>query len=1016
MGGEDGSRGYLVQTIIALLDSLDGFDWEIVTIEPKTDEEKVDISWERSGWKKVSQVKSSKNQIGKADAEKWASELAVNTTADKYELILIGPCSQSVVTMGAFNGVDIPHPKSLDPDGMIEQAAHRLEKFLIASQLSTQTAYQRELMVKALITDFFTSVAKPLTQNSLKQKLAKDLRALTQPVNVVWANVSFDNQRSIEHAVAGQRLGPLDVDACPEHPAVARVQSELETKHVYEIVGTPGCGKSVTGWQVAKKFADNGYAVRRPALAADIDELVRNIPQGKAMLVVDDSQQYGFAFAQRLSEISSSETKVLFMSTIDKPNLTNLTCISPEQGVDSLSRFVQENERLFFELMKANDSRVGNRRFDVSFERRFFDCKRQSTPWAFFWILRGGWQSATRELKSLSQFNNARQVLTIIAVGQELSCDAGVTQDWVKNQANQLDIPSGDVETSLYQLEKLGLIVSWDKFRTKHLSYARIVIEDALHHEQFETWEASIKCITNSILQSNFSLKGAAWLLGAMQSTDAIRWDSKTKFELIQEPLIKRCVDEKHDLDWAAGCFSKIIGRFEYSVEEIMAHRATLLNWIYAGGGELCSNFCGEIINHLINESGGDENKQFRPMVKTFIEEIDESRLLDVANNVSLDQFYNFGYMLDRIAYFRPDWSERFHDGFDWKRAREIILTAPSKKAHSVTKFLTNVSAFGPRKDDGRRDLTYIHEVTSYFTKVLNEDAIHGMYESQDLYWMALGFMPRFLRGGYTPDEEQMRIAKEIFAKVDAQVYATALENAVSRNLETLAHTFSVFHEVEPKLIQAIAAQIDEPVFFEATKQDWEQQTEELNHLIRCFCLDKDLNPSRKWIAENRHQFTGPMEVIFAAIAPDVAMKIHGEGGSVELTCESNPHWHETVMAITGMAKIDEPTTIEIVQKQLHVLLLAFYHIELSSTKWMVNFLRLLHELSPELFDDFVSRIDFDHPTATETIDQLVRTQRRKIDNYRSMARVGIRQGGKIGIVATDLLSRLNRPPKRKGA
>ena len=186
--------------------------------------------------------------------------------------------------------------------------------------------------------------------------------------------------------------------------------------------------------------------------------------------------------------------------------------------------------------------------------------------------------------------------------------------------------------------------------------------------------------------------------------------------------------------------------------------------------------------------------------------------------------------------------------------------------------------------------------------------------------------MPRFLRGGYAPDEEQIAIAKEIFAKVDAQVYATALGNAVSRNLETLAHTFSVFHEVEPKLMHAIAAKIDEPVFFEATKQDWEHQTGELNRLIRCFCIEDDLNPSRKWIAGNRHHFAGPMQAIFAAIAPEVAMEIHSEGGFVELTNESNPHWHETGIAIAGMAKIDEPITIETV---------SYTHLTLPTTPYV---------------------------------------------------------------------------------
>ena len=90
-GGAAGTRGYLVQVLVALLDSLmsDAFgDWEFLTMElPGHD--KVDIHWEmKDRSTKVVQVKSSINPISKGDVEGWADQLIENyKSASKYEAV-----------------------------------------------------------------------------------------------------------------------------------------------------------------------------------------------------------------------------------------------------------------------------------------------------------------------------------------------------------------------------------------------------------------------------------------------------------------------------------------------------------------------------------------------------------------------------------------------------------------------------------------------------------------------------------------------------------------------------------------------------------------------------------------------------------------------------------------------------------------------------------------------------------------------------------------------------------------
>ena len=79
MNGQYAIKGYLLQSLVALLDSFET-DWETVCVEPNDESEKVDIKWTYSnGSIKAVQVKSSKNLIALSAAKKWSKELEDST-------------------------------------------------------------------------------------------------------------------------------------------------------------------------------------------------------------------------------------------------------------------------------------------------------------------------------------------------------------------------------------------------------------------------------------------------------------------------------------------------------------------------------------------------------------------------------------------------------------------------------------------------------------------------------------------------------------------------------------------------------------------------------------------------------------------------------------------------------------------------------------------------------------------------------------------------------------------------
>jgi hypothetical protein len=152
-GGDVALRGFLVQTLIALLEALkDDPPWTSVTLEPNLESEKVDILWVyQDGTKKALQVKSSKNPFSKKDVEQWAADLQESKAADRYELCLVGPTTPTVAKLSRVGDVVIPTPKNLDLPAFKSDAAHRLHGLLEKWGWAARSAGQLDDLISLLI-------------------------------------------------------------------------------------------------------------------------------------------------------------------------------------------------------------------------------------------------------------------------------------------------------------------------------------------------------------------------------------------------------------------------------------------------------------------------------------------------------------------------------------------------------------------------------------------------------------------------------------------------------------------------------------------------------------------------------------------------------------------------------------------------------------------------------------------------------------------------------------------------
>ncbi|WHX48552.1 hypothetical protein QNH46_21185 [Paenibacillus woosongensis] len=176
MGGKEGARGYLYQSVVSVLNSLVARDWLFVQIEPDTTNDKVDISWfYENDEQEVTQVKSSINNFTKPNIIHWFETLLQDVpNAKDYKLILIGTCSDptkqfinklnknnfaadeqdEIATISPFLDRMNVQLENFDLDSMESKIYTSLNKFL-SHKGHTVGHYLLEMMTGAIVYQFF---------------------------------------------------------------------------------------------------------------------------------------------------------------------------------------------------------------------------------------------------------------------------------------------------------------------------------------------------------------------------------------------------------------------------------------------------------------------------------------------------------------------------------------------------------------------------------------------------------------------------------------------------------------------------------------------------------------------------------------------------------------------------------------------------------------------------------------------------------------------------------------------
>jgi hypothetical protein len=215
MGGNAGIRGYIIQTIICVLDALEtDNNWLSVTLEPLDESDKVDIKWKYpNDVIKLSQVKSSENVIRHSAAKKWCEELESHSpNASEYELILVGSADEKLLNREDIGKVKIGEFKPLNTQFLIDQASTKIDGYYERKGKTKISSKVREIIVKVLTLHFETSsiVGSETKRVDFDNKLLEWITAIENQIETnPFASLSppVENQNiPINHRIAKKLL------------------------------------------------------------------------------------------------------------------------------------------------------------------------------------------------------------------------------------------------------------------------------------------------------------------------------------------------------------------------------------------------------------------------------------------------------------------------------------------------------------------------------------------------------------------------------------------------------------------------------------------------------------------------------------------------------------------------------------------------------------------------------------------------------------------------------------------
>lgn len=767
-----------------------------------------------------------------------------------------------------------------------------------------------------------------------------------------WHTVNYQGRRDVVAALRGERLGPRDVDTCPQLAEVDWLASALQTDRAVVMNGPPGCGKSITAYQALRGLAGSGFetlrlrdGARTQSLHSWIEDL-RTFPHPK-VLFVDDAQDLSPDTVRELTEHADAGTLVLIAGIDHVAGGVRTIRLGAGAAVARLAQWVRDGRTSLFPLIRELDEQVGSYPRDLFFDRRIDAAEREETPWRFFYTLTGGWRRIARDARQLRDSNRADLALLAVAVAQIAGVDAGVDRAQLTVLAAKLGHDSAWLDVSLHELGTRRLILTSDgRFRCAHLQAAYAMLAWMLHPQAWSDpplssrptipqiasavpavqphvdppptrsprsldlspaeiradQEAACSLVTLMLDAKETPLRGLSWLADGGSFAGArelLYWKGVLGPERDKQ-LASRALATPtgNDITTAVQLLSEVVGRSRGGevLEIVKKNEQRVRDWFAYLAPENAWAF-GNLVNSLYQP-----DSEYAAQVAAYA---DSSSLASVIIDGGWPESNSTGYAVDRICFVGGDPvqesfrrylnNDAYRDMFDDRRAefwRAVGLIANLLTAdHELALHLFERSA-------------------SQLAIQFATDPVGQWNDMIDLVFR-LGYGPQFLRARKgTPPPEVQRAVKAFTRALDKNRIADTLASQKDRWGQVNFQDFILLlSEVDPAVLQEIVMLVDMTKFEEslsASAHDPDTST------LCIISFLQEAHPDEVHdVLDRLEPRLVKLDSYFAYIAPDLAARALRRGLPLDLGLD-HQQWLFAAAVLARLTEYDHQIGVEV--------------------------------------------------------------------------------------------------------
>ena len=761
-----------------------------------------------------------------------------------------------------------------------------------------------------------------------------------------WLSVSFANQRGIEAAVAGERLGPGNVVSCPRLPHFETALQQLDVLNKIHIAGASGSGKSITVWQLAHHYNKLGWHVIRPDLSTNVTETDRHqidfvrSKRWPTVVVVDDTQLMSYHFLEDLLELSDDRTKLILGTTDADWEREQTFRISASAAVQLLAEVFRARRDEILPIVQRldSDSHVGDDFLSTRIEDRIAIAANSETPWQFAYAVRGGWRETRQILDVARDFEENDLLLTAVAVRQLVSLDAGASLPQLIRDAHWLGRDDAWVRSGIQRLESRRFLLCGDSIRCLHQRSAAAIVDFSLNSRSGETARGLMAMIRSVVSEPEVPLRGISWLLHEIRLYRSLILTPETKRDLLQRCFNAHSHIERRDASFVVAC---LLGGEDSTTIDILGHYdGQIRTWIVEATGEDAYGI-GSMVNNLFN----DHNEE----CKRFLDSVEPRLIAEKLSSLDTKDAYAWGYFLGRLSVGSPkEWGSRVSKYLPREDVRQYVAGFSAGELEELSNFIKGIAGF----DFDFALECYECALGAYKTKFA-DDALAAYHSVDDLEDWVLG-NPWF--GKARPTKRQSAIAKSMFDAIEPETIVKQILACPFGDWEYYARLLSWVRRVHPKKIYQIVDVMNWDELDIVIGEMWAHPPRELRLLLFRLIKNNDGEPIRSWVAA-RSSKIDIIDPILAGTSPEAAISVARNGKRVDFGDQNGTDWDWQTWAIARIATVDEDVAKAVLRQNKAHFAKGLKEMSFPE-EGLPKCLDLIHELDDEILPEVISVLD----------------------------------------------------------